>query len=404
MVYTKKEVMQYVVEEDVKFIRLAFCDIYGNQKNISVMPGELERAFDEGVVIDASAIRGFGGEVYSDLLLVPDPSTLAVLPWRPNHGKVVRMFCSIIYPGGKPFELDSRRILKDAVKHAMSRGYTFSFGAELVFYLFKTDDEGNPTDIPYDNAHYMDIAPMDKGENIRREICLTLEQMGIKPESSHHEEGPGQNEVAFRFSDPLTAADNAVTFISVVKIVAARNGLHVNLMPKPMPDKPGNNFHINISVRGIKDEGDLFPYAIAGVMNRIEDMTVFLNPTENSYERLGTNKAPKYITWSAENRSQLIRIPAVTSREHKRFELRSPDAQANPYLAYALIIRAVTEGIENGEMPDMAVNRNLYSLSESECADFKRLPKTICAAKETAENSEFIKRVLPEAMIRNYCK
>ncbi len=402
MVYTKKEVMQYVNEEDVKFIRLAFCDAFGNQKNISIMPGELMRAFESGISIDASAISGFGGEVCSDLLLFPDPATLSVLPWRPAHGKVVRMFCSVIYPDGKPFESDSRRILKEAVKTAFNAGYSFSFGSELEFYLFKTDENGSRTPETYDNAGYMDIAPMDKGENIRREICLTLEQMGINPESSHHEEGPGQNEIDFKFSDPLTAADNAVTFLSVVKTIAARNGLYADFSPKPIADKPGNSFHINISLRSLKEDCDLFLHAIAGILNRISDITVFLNPAEASYERFGKHKAPKYITWSPENRSQLIRIPAA-SGNYKRFELRSPDPSANPYLAYALIIYAALEGIKNKELPEDAVNANLYSLSENEKSSLKKLPETLSEAKKAAKSSEFIKENIPEAMIKNYC-
>ena len=198
MKYSKEEVMQYVAEEDVKFIRLAFCDAIGNQKNISIMPGELPRAFDTGIAFDASAVRGFGDEAKSDLFLHPDPATLTWLPWRPEHGKVVRMFCDITYPDGRPFECDARALLKRAVADAAEAGYEFFFGAEQEFYLFELDETGEPTKIPYDRAGYMDIAPDDRGENIRREVCLTLEQMGITPESSHHEEGPGQNEIDFR--------------------------------------------------------------------------------------------------------------------------------------------------------------------------------------------------------------
>ncbi|MDD6735241.1 MAG: glutamine synthetase family protein [Clostridiales bacterium] len=403
MVYTKKEVIQYVNEEDVKFIRLAFCDAFGNQKNVSVMPDELERAFENGICIDASAVTGFGGDIYSDLLLFPDPSTLAVLPWRPSHGRVVRMFCAVTYPDGNPFEMDSRKLLKNAVKTAMEEGYLFSFGSEFEFYLFKTDEEGNPTDIPYDNATYMDIAPADKGENIRREICLTLEQMGIKPESSHHEEGPGQNEINFRFSDPITAADNAVTFMWVVKTVAARNGLYADFSPKPMADKPGNSFHINMSIQKVNEERGLLPYAIAGIMNRITDMTVFLNPTDNSYERLGKCKAPRFITWSQENRSQLIRIPAAGGTG-KRLELRSPDPKANPYIAFALIIYAVLEGIRNKELPAPAENINLFSIPENEQKNYAKIPESLKEAKSYAEKSEFIRTYLPDTMIKNYCK
>ena len=347
-----------------------------------------------------AAIFGFGGEVFSDLVLFPDPSTLVVLPWRPDHGRVVRMYCNITYPNGKPFETDGRRILKDAVKAAYTEGYTFSFGSELEFYLFKTDEEGERTSVPYDEAGYMDIAPMDKGENVRREICLTLERMGIKPESSHHEEGPGQNEIDFKFSDPLTAADDAVTFISVVRTIAARSGLYADFSPKPFADKPGNGFHINLSVHSMKNQSDLLPYAIGGILNRISDMTIFLNPHSDSYERLGNCKAPKYITWSPENRSQLIRIPAAQG-DYKRLELRSPDPRTNPYIAFALVIYAALAGLKNKEMPPAAVNVNLLS---ADSADYQALPGDINAAKAAALNSEFIKDALPERIMQVYCK
>ena len=247
--YSAHEVLEYLQAEDVKFVRLAFCDVFGRQKNISVMPGEMPRAFSTGIAFDASAIAGFGGRVRSDLFLHPDPSTLTLLPWRPEHGRVVRMFCDICYPDGTPFENDARAVLKKAVADAAAMGVRFSFGAEMEFYLFRQDENGRPTKIPYDEAGYMDIAPDDRGENVRREICLTLERMGILPESSHHEEGPGQNEIDFRYADALTAADDAVTFRDVVRTVADRNGLWADFSAKPLPDAPGNGFHINISAR-----------------------------------------------------------------------------------------------------------------------------------------------------------
>lgn len=401
--YTKDEVMQYILEDDVKFIRLAFCDAYGCQKNISVMPCELERAFSAGIGIDASAVTGFGGEVYSDLFLHPDPSTLTVLPWRPEHGRVVRMFCSVKYPDGRDFEADSRHILKEAARLALSKGYMFSFGSELEFYLFKTDEAGNPTKIPFDSAHYMDIAPMDKGENVRREICLTLERMGITPESSHHEEGPGQNEIDFRFADPLTAADNAVTFLSVVRTIAARNGLFADFSPKPLENRPGNSFHINMSIRGTNGEYDLLPYAISGILSRIGEMTAFFNPSENSYQRLGSFKAPKYVSWSPENRSQLIRVPAADG-EYRRIELRSPDPGANPYIAYSLMIYAALEGIESHELPCEPSNVNLYAISTDEDKHRKKLPATLREARSLASASDFIKNILPKTIIDTYCE
>ena len=337
MNYSKEEVMQYVAEEDVKFIRLAFCDVFGKQKNISIMPEELPRAFEHGIAFDASAIAGFGDEAHSDLFLHPDPETLTWLPWRPEHGKVVRMFCAVSYPDGTPFACDTRGLLKKAVADARAAGYTFSFGAEQEFYLFELDEKNDPTKIPYDRAGYMDIAPEDKGENVRREICLTLEQMGIRPESSHHEEGPGQNEIDFRYTEALAAADNVMTFQTVVRTVARRNGLYADFSPKPLLNAPGNGFHVNWSVK--PDDQKKQESMIAGVLDKIVPMTVFFNPVDASYERLGQMKAPRFVSWSRENRSQLVRIPAA-AKEYRRAELRSPDPAANPYIAFTLMIRA----------------------------------------------------------------
>lgn len=401
MKYSKQEVMQYVQEEDVKFIRLAFCDVFGKQKNISIMPEELPRAFEYGIAIDASAIEGFGDETHSDLLLHPDADTLMPLPWRPEHGRVVRMFCTISYPDGRTFECDSRSILKQAVQDAEKAGFQFFFGAEQEFYLFNLDDNGNPTKEPYDNAGYMDIAPEDKGENIRREVCLTLEQMGICPESSHHEEGPGQNEIDFRYSSPLAAADNAMTFQMVVKTVARRNGLYADFSPKPLEDKPGNGFHINMSVKS-SDNVDNMNFMIAGILAKVAEMTIFLNPLESSYQRFGNNKAPRYISWSSENRSQLVRVPAAVG-EYKRAELRSPDPAANTYLAFALMIYASLYGIQNKlELQDPA-DINLYKADADTLAKFEHLPENLKSACSLANNSDFIKEHIPGAILELYC-
>ena len=402
MKYSAQEVMQYIGEEDVKFIRLAFCDVYGKQKNISIMPSELPRAFEYGIAVDASAIEGFGDETHSDLILFPDPETLSVLPWRPEHGRVVRMFCSIAKPNGTVFECDTRSVLKKAIADAKKAGFEFSFGSELEFYLFKLDENGNPTKEPYDEAGYMDIAPDDRGENVRREICLMLEQMGIKPESSHHEEGPGQNEIDFRYSNPLSAADNAMTFQTVVKTIARRNGLCADFSPKPIPGKPGNGFHINISIKNDNNH-ILLPYMIAGILKYVQDMTVFLNPLESSYERFGSNKAPKYISWSSENRSQLIRIPAATGK-YRRAELRSPDPTTNPYLAFALIIYAGLYGIQNKlDLPPVS-DINLYKADEITTRQYQKLPDSLAEAKAAALKSTFIAKHLPESIISIYCR
>ncbi len=402
MKYSQKEIMQYVQEEDVKFIRLAFCDIFGKQKNISIMSNELERAFTYGIAIDASAIEGFGDETCSDLFLHPEPDTLMPLPWRPEEGSVVRMFCHITYPDGTPFKYDSRVILEKAIQTASEEGLQFFFGTEQEFYLFQLDDLGEPTKIPYDHAGYMDIAPEDKGENIRREICLTLEQMGIHPESSHHEQGPGQNEIDFRYSDPLTAADNALTFQTVVKAVALRNGLYADFNPKPLSNQPGNGFHINISVKSAS-EANYMNAIIAGILDKISEMTLFLNPLESSYERLGKNKAPLYISWSKENRSQLIRVPAALG-EYQRVELRSPDPSTNTYLAFALIIYAVLEGIHNKIKLPPSTDINLYQADKDTLVSLKQLPDNFKSACFKAADSPFIRKHIPEAILNIYCK
>jgi len=402
MRYSKEEIIQYIAEEDVKFIRMAFCDIYGRQKNISIMPQELGRAFEYGIAIDASAIAGFGNVHHSDLLLHPDTSTLSILPWRPEHGRVVRMFCSVSRPDNTPFEADTRAGLIRAVEEAKREGVTFSFGTELEFYLFKRDENGEPTKIPYDNAGYMDIAPEDKGENVRREICLTLEKMGITPESSHHEDGPGQNEIDFRYSDPITAADNAITFRSVVNTIAARNGLYADFSPKPLEDQPGNGMHINISVKK-SGAADVMPQVIAGTLEHIRDMTVFMNTTADSYLRFGSNKAPKYVSWSSENRSQLIRIPAA-SGEYKRAELRSPDPLCNPYLAFTLLIQAGLDGIRSNAQLPPAADINLYNADDEVKGRYTVLPQSLEEARRLAAESSFISKVLPKSTVEFYTK
>lgn len=401
MKYTAQEVMEYVRQADVKFIRLAFCDAYGRQKNIAVMPSELERAFDVGIAFDASAVAGFGGAVRSDLFLRPDAQTLAVLPWRPETGRVVRMFCDVTHPDGTPSSGDTRALLKRIAAKAQARGLSFAFGPEMEFYLFKNGPDGERTDTPCDSAGYMDIAPDDRGENIRREVCLMLEQMGIRPESSHHEEGPGQNEIDFRYADPVAAADNAVTFRTVVKTVAAGYGLTADFTPKPLAARPGSGMHINFSVRSA-DGADRMPQIIAGVMDRIGDMTAFLNPTDGSYLRLGGDKAPGYVTWSGENRSQLIRIPAA-SGEFKRAELRSPDPGANPYIAFTLMIGAGLYGADKLLTLPESTDINLYAAAESELAQLRRLPASLREAQSLARESAFIRDILPPELIELYC-
>lgn len=388
--YSESDVLDYVNEEDIKFIRLAFFDLNGVQKNVSILASQLESAFKNGVSFDASAIYGFESPEKSDLFLHPDPTTLSVLPWRPNTGKVARMFCNIRYPDGRAYEKDSRAILQNAVKAAKDSGVEFMFGTEIEFYLFKLDEKGEPTKIPFDNAGYMDIAPEDKGENIRREICFTLEEMGIQPESSHHEEGPGQNEIDFHYSDAVTAADNAATFKWIVRTRAAQNGLYADFSPKPLADKAGSGFHINISCSDPSKRKNI----LAGILARSKEIAYYLNCSENSYKRLGEHKAPRFVAWGNENRSTIIRVPATTSDDAKRLEIRSADCECNIYIALTLLIYAAIEGIKKNLLPPEPVTENLFERGAAGAKNCDVLPATLSEAKKIAEQSEFVKEAL----------
>lgn len=403
---TVSEVLEFVEENDVKFIRLGFCDLLGVHKNISIMADELLSAFERGVSFDAHAIKGFCNDARSDLLIFPDPATLTVLPWRPGSGRVARFYCDIKNPDGTLFLRDGRTLLKQVIKRGEEMGYVCKVGAECEFYLFKTDEDGEPTKVTLDKGGYLDIAPLDRGEDIRREICLTLEEMGIKPETSHHEQGPGQNEIDFKFGNALESADNLLTFKSVVKSIAARNGQYASFMPKPIQDSAGSGLHVNLSLtqngfnifknadEGHSREAESF---IAGILAKIQEITLFLNPLANSYERFGEYEAPKYVSWSHQNRSQLIRIPAAMG-EKVRMELRSPDPSLNPYLALTLIISAGLDGIENDMALPPSVDADLYTADENVTQELAQLPVSIDKAIISAEKSDFVKRVLGEGL------
>ncbi len=390
MKYSIEEVLKFIEEEDVKFVRLAFPDAYGVQKNISVMAGEVKKAFEDGAPINARVIAGFADCPYASLYLRPNPDTMAILPWRPDSGKVLRMFCDVYTPDGEEYVSDTRAILKQAVAEAEEKGIEFKFGNETEFYLFLKDEDGNPTRIPYDKAGYMDIAPLDKCENVRREISLTIERMGLTPERSHHERGPGQNEIDFHYGKPLKAADQMTTFKMVVNTIADRYGLSADFSPMPLPENPGNGYHINIYAAD-KDGNDVVKYAAAGIIEKIRDMTIFLNPTEASFSRLGNIGAPDKVNWSSAGESELMYIE--TYRDKTRVELRSPDASSNPYLVYALLIHAGLSGIE----------RKL-ALPEEVAEGETFLPTSKKEAAKLAETSEFIKRIVPEGIIREYTK
>jgi len=405
-----EEVLEFVKENDVKFVRLNFCDIFGFQKNIAIMADELQSAFKNGVSFDAHVIRGFRDITQSDLLLFPDPSTLAVLPWRPGPGRVIRFFCDIKKPDGSVFEHDTRMILKKVTERAQKMGYVCKIGAECEFYFFKTGENGEPSNSTLDNGTYMDIPPLDKGEDIRREICLTLEEMGMKPETSHHEQGPGQNEIDFKFNEALVSADDLQTFKTVVKAIASRNGLFASFMPKPLLGAPGNGMHINLSLfqngenifrnpnEGHSQAAESF---IAGILDKAPEITLFLNPLANSYERLGKFEAPKYVSWSHQNRSQLVRIPAARG-EKVRMELRSPDPSLNPYIGFALIINAGLDGIENNLALPPPLDEDLYTADESITKNLARLPAGMEKAIALAEKSALAKNVLGEPLLSRF--
>ncbi len=386
--YTIDEVVKFIEEEDVKFIRLAFRDAFGVQKNISVRPVEVMKAFREGAQFNARKIAGFEDCPYAYLYLRPDPSTMAILPWRPEIGRVMRMFCDVYTPEGEIYQADTRAILKKAVQKADEAGISFRFGSETEFYLFQKDDNGNPTKIPYDQAGYMDIAPADKCENVRREISLTIEQMGLVPERSHHEYGPGQNEIDFHYGKPLLAADQMTTFKMVVSTIADRFGLEADFSPMPLAGSPGNGYHINIYARD-SEGNDAARCAAAGIIEKIREITLFLNPSDASYARFGKSGAPDRVNWSAAGESELMYIE--TYKGNTRAELRSPDASGNPYLIFALLIHAGLYGI-----------KNKLSLPEEMDPGAPYLPETREEAFRLALGSEFVRSIVPEAMIIRY--
>ena len=414
MSYNKVGALRFVEENDVKFIRLQFCDILGNLKNISISPSQLSKAFDEGIAFDASSIQGFTSIDDSELFLYPDPTTLCILPWRPQHGKVARLFCDIKRSDGTYFEGDCRHLLRTVFEKAKSQGLIFHVGPECEFFLFQMDSEGKPILKPADKATYFDVAPLDQGENTRRELCLTLEEMGFEIESSHHESAYGQHEIDFKYDDVLKSADNILSFKTVVKTIAGRNGLHASFMPKPLADTSGSGMHINMSL--FKDGENIFSAKhevglpliaqqfIAGILNHIKEITAICNPIINSYKRIDSGyEAPRHIAWSYKNRSTLIRVPA-TSEGHNRIELRSPDTACNPYLALSLILAAGLDGINHQMQLAPALIENAYALSPEELTtlNIDTLPVNLNEALSEMKNSSFVKSVLGEHIYNKY--
>lgn len=414
--YSKEDVLRIVKEQDVKFIRLQFTDIFGMLKNVAITADQLEKALDNKCMFDGSSIEGFVRIEESDMYLRPDPSTFVIFPWRPQNGKVARLICDVYNPDGTPFEGDPRYVLKKALKKANDMGYEiFNVGPECEFFLFLTDDEGKPTTITHDNAGYFDLGPVDLGENARRDMCLVLEEMGFEIEASHHEVAPGQHEIDFKYGDALTTADNIMTFKLVVKTIAHRNGLHATFMPKPIFGINGSGMHTNVSLfkdgkNAFFDEKDPLQLSqdaywfIGGLLKNMKSIAAITNPIVNSYKRLVPGyEAPVYLAWSARNRSPLIRIPAARG-EATRLELRCPDPSCNPYLAIAAVLSAGLDGIKNKIQPPPSTDKNIFEMTEAQRLEegIEALPGSLEEAVKEMKKSELIKEVLGDHIFNKY--
>ena len=415
MKYTKQDVLRLVQEEDVEFIRLQFTDMFGTLKNVAITSSQLEKALDNKCMFDGSSIEGFVRIEESDMYLYPDLDTLVVFPWRPQQGKVARLICDVYRPNGQPFEGDPRYILKRVLEKAKNMGCQFDVGPECEFFLYHTDDNGQPTTVTHERAGYFDLGPVDLGENARRDMVLTLEDMGFEIEASHHEVAPAQHEIDFRYDEALTTADNIMTFKLAVKTIAKRHGLHASFMPKPKTGINGSGMHINMSLS--KDGKNIFAdendpmglskeayYFIGGLMKHIKGMCAITNPLVNSYKRLVPGfEAPVYIAWSATNRSPLIRIPAERG-EGTRIELRCPDPSANPYLVLAVCLAAGLDGIENQIMPPAGVDKNIFSMTEEQkdAEGIDSLPNNLLEAIHELEKDDLVKEVLGDHAYSRY--
>lgn len=415
--YSKEDILRLVEENGVKFIRLQFTDIFGVLKNIAITNSQLEKALNNQCMFDGSSIEGFVRIEESDMYLRPDLDSFQIFPWRPQQGKVARLICDIYRPDGTPFEGDPRNILKKVLKEAEELGYTMNVGPECEFFLFKTDENGNPTLEPQDEAGYFDLGPTDMGENARRDMTLVLEEMGFDIEASHHEVAEGQNEIDFKYDDALITADNIMTFKLVVKTIAQRHGLHATFMPKPVFGINGSGMHVNMSLNkdgknAFVDENDpnglsKTAYSfIAGIMKNIKGMAAITNPLVNSYKRLVPGyEAPVYIAWSGKNRSPLIRVPASRGAG-TRVELRCPDPSSNPYLVLACLLSAGLDGIKNGLVPPDSIEQNIFEMTEEERKEkgIESLPGSLEAAVKCMKENELVKNVLGNHTFNQYIK
>ena len=405
--YTRDDIFHIVEEEDVAFIRLQFTDIFGTMKNMAVTVGQLEKALDNRCMFDVSSLEGVADEEESDMYLYPDLSTFEIFPWRPQQGKVARLICDVYKKDGTPYEGDPRYVLRKAVAEAKEMGYTMNVGPECEFFLFHTDDDGRPTTVTHEQGGYFDVGPLDLGENARRDMVLTLEDMGMEVESSHHEAAPAQHEIDFRYGEIRKIADCITTFKMAVRIVAKRHGLHATFMPKPKAEVNGSGMHIQFSL--IKDGKNVFEssqnhgelsqeayYFIGGLLAHSKEMALITNPIVNSYKRLVPGyDAPTELTWTENNQNSLVRIP-VTRGEGIRVELRSPDTSANPYVVLAICLAAGLDGIKNKITPTKSSNL------ETKGQQAEHLPSTLKEAIDYFEESSWVKEVLGEEFCDQY--
>lgn len=405
--YSREDILRLVQEEDVQFIRMQFTDLFGQLKNVAVTASQIERALDGEIMLDGSSIQGSVRVEESDQYLKPDLDTFAILPWRPQYGKVARMICSVRNPDGSPFDGDPRNVLERALETVKNMGLSLNVGPELEFFLFLTDEEGSPSTRTADRAGYFDLGPLDHGESTRREVALALEKMGIEVEASHHETAAGQHEIDLKYAGALTAADNIMTLKLAVKTLAQRNGLHATFMPKPLRDAAGNGMHINLSLfqdgRNVfydKDDPEgLSPLArrfIAGLLEHARGFCALANPLVNSYKRMtGGYEAPCCLTWSSANRSALIRIP-VPRGQGTRVELRSPDPACNPYLTLAACVAAGLDGVRRELTPPPEIAGNLYRMPPEELAarQIRNLPASLEDALRAMEEDPVVMEAL----------
>ena len=405
-------VLKTVKSRDVHFVRFWFTDVLGTMKSFAVVPGELEDAFADGMGFDGSCIEGFCRTQESDMLAFPDASTFQVLPWRPEHNAVARMFCGIRTPDGQPFEGDPRHVLAQTVAKARERGYVFNVGPELEFYYFK-DAEGTEV---LDRGGYFDLTSLDYASDLRRDTVLTLEKMGIPVEYSHHENGPSQHEIDLRFTDALSMADAVMTYKLVVKEIALKHGVYASFMPKPRSDAPGSGMHVHQSLFDLEGNNAFFDpndpqgyrlskvakHYIAGILKYAPEFCVITNQFVNSYKRLICGgEAPTYLSWASRNRSTLVRIPRYRPEREDacRIELRSPDPAANPYLAFAVMLAAGLKGIEDElELQPPTEDQDLFALSRQDLRrqGFHTLPESLGEAVELFAASDLMRETLGE--------